>query len=132
MLGLYAITLFGSALLLFSVQPMVGRMVLPRFGDTPAVWNTCMVFFQAQLLAGYTYAHLTGRWLSPRWQTRLHLLVLFLPLIFLPISFDRGVAPLAHESPSIWLLAQLFVSVGVPFFVVSTSAPLLQKWTLRC
>ena len=81
MLALYSVTLFVSALLLFSVQPMVGRMILPHFGGTPAVWNTCMVFFQAALLAGYGYAHLTSRWLGSRTQPVVHGLVMLLPLM---------------------------------------------------
>jgi hypothetical protein len=76
LLAAYAVTLFVSATLLFLVQPMVGKLILPFFGGTPAVWNTCMVFFQAMLLAGYTYAHFTTRWLGVRRQALLHLVVL--------------------------------------------------------
>ncbi len=100
MLPLYTATLFLSALLLFSVQPMVGKMILPRFGGTSAVWNTCMVFFQAQLLVGYLYAHLAGRLLNSRWQLRLHLLMLALPVLFLPISFASSGAQ-THTAPRI-------------------------------
>lgn len=128
MLALYSLTLFVSALLLFSVQPMVGRMILPQFGGTPAVWNTCMVFFQAALLAGYGYAHLSSRWLGARKQPLLHCAVMLLPLIALPISFSGMVPPTATDSASLWLLARLTLVAGLPFFVVATSAPLLQKW----
>jgi SAM-dependent methyltransferase len=130
MLGLYSLTLFVSALLLFSVQPMVGKMILPRFGGASSVWNTCMVFFQAQLLVGYLYSHLSSRWLRPRWQMRLHLLVLALPVLVLPITFS-GDAPAASDSTNIWLLAELCAVVGLPFLVVASTAPLLQNWFSR-
>src|SRR5215470_16515999 len=81
MLLVFALTLFVSATLLFIVEPMVGKMMLPLLGGTPAVWNTCMVFFQAVLLAGYFFAHASTRWLGPRRQARFQLLVLVLPLL---------------------------------------------------
>ena len=124
---LFAITLFVSATLLFLVQPMVAKMVLPRLGGTPAVWNTCMVFFQAALLAGYAYAHATTTWLSARRQVLAHLVLLVLPLLVLPIAL-RGGAPPSESNPIPWLLWILVASVGLPFFVLSASAPLLQKW----
>src|SRR5438132_9772601 len=83
LLLLFAATLFVSATLLFLVQPMVGKMLLPMLGGTPAVWNTCMVFFQALLLAGYAYAHATTAWLGVRKQAVLHLAVLVLPFFSL-------------------------------------------------
>jgi hypothetical protein len=124
----FALTLFVSATLLFLVQPMIAKMLLPLLGGTPAVWNTCMVFFQAELLLGYLYAHATTRWLGVRRQARLHLALLLVPLLALPIGVASGWAPPADANPIPWLLAMLLTSVGVPFFVVSTSAPLLQKW----
>src|SRR5262249_8600887 len=127
---LFAVTLFVSATLLFLVQPMIAKMLLPSLGGPPAVGNTCMVFFQAVLLAGYGYAHLTTKWLGDRRQSQAHLLVLLLPcvLLLLPIGIPQGWTPPGDANPIPWLLAALTVSVGVPFFVVSTSAPLLQKW----
>jgi len=124
--------LFGAAILvsswlLFLVQPMFAKMVLPRLGGTPAVWNTCIVFFQATLLVGYLYAHLTTRWLGVRRQAVVHLGVLLLPLIVLPIAVT-GEPPPATGTPVWWLLGVLAVSVGLPFFVVSTTSPLLQRW----
>jgi hypothetical protein len=130
-MALYAVTLFASALLLFLVQPMAGKMILPKLGGTPAVWNTCMVFFQAMLLAGYAYAHGTTAWLSTRRQTVLHLVVLTLPLFVLPISVAEHAAPPSTDSPTGWLLLQLLIGIGVPFFVVSSTAPLLQTWFSR-
>ncbi len=130
MVPLYALTLFISALLLFLVQPMVGKMTLPMLGGTPAVWNTCMVFFQALLLAGYAYAHAATRMLGARKQAGLHLLVLALPfaLMTLPIAVPETVSPPTGDNPAWWLLGRLMVWVGLPFFVVSTTAPLLQMW----
>src|SRR5437762_3193369 len=90
LLFLFAATLFVSATLLFLVQPMIGKMLLPMLGGTPAVWNTCMVFFQALLLAGYAYAHVTTAWLGVRKQALLHLAVLLLPLLPPSLIVNRG------------------------------------------
>jgi spermidine synthase len=128
MLLLFALTLFASATLLFLVEPMVGKMILPLLGGTPAVWNTCMVFFQAILLAGYAYAHAATAWLGARKQAVLHLAVLLVPFLFFPLSVDRALLQGGEENPIPGLLLLLSVSVGMPMFVISTSAPLLQKW----
>jgi len=125
---LYAVTLLLSAALLFVVQPLFAKMVLPLLGGTPNVWNTCMVFYQAVLLAGYVYAHLTIRWLGPRRQAALHLAVLCLPWLVLPFGLSAGWSPPADSNPTLWLLSLLAVAVGLPFFVVSASAPMLQAW----
>jgi len=129
-LWLYAVTLLGSALLLFSVQPMVGKMLLPILGGTPGVWNTCMVFFQAVLLAGYAYAHGSVVLLGVRRQAAVHIVVLLSPLLLLPIVVGADSVP-TTDNPVPWLLGRLLLGVGVPFFVVSTSAPLLQRWFSR-
>jgi hypothetical protein len=131
---LFAVTLFLSAFLLFLIQPMIGKMLLPYLGGTPAVWNTCMVFFQAALLGGYLYAHEITRRFGIRRQLVLHLVLLLLPL--LPLAFlhldvsrlARDWLPPSEANPVGWLLLMLALSAGLPFFVVSTSAPLLQKW----
>ncbi|MCC6126279.1 MAG: fused MFS/spermidine synthase [Pirellulales bacterium] len=125
---LFAATLFLSAALLFSVQPMFAKMVLPRFGGAPAVWNTCLVFYQAVLLAGYLYAHLSVKWLGPRKQAALHLAVLLAPWIVLPIRIAENWSPPADAFPVPWVWLLLSLSVGLPFFVVSASAPVLQAW----
>jgi hypothetical protein len=125
---LYGLTIFLSATLLFLVQPMFAKMVLPLLGGAPAVWNTAMVFYQAALLAGYAYAHAATAWLGIRRQAALHLLVLLLPLLVLPIRVAGASAPPSHDNPIPWLLGVMAVAVGLPFFVVSTSAPLLQRW----
>jgi hypothetical protein len=124
----FALTLFVSALMLFLVQPMVAKMVLPRLGGTPAVWNTCMVFFQALLLVGYAYAHAATAWLGVRRQALLHLGLLLSPFAVLPLSLAPGWEAPADANPIPWLLGLLLVSVGLPFFLLATSGPLLQKW----
>ena len=130
-LVLFAVTLFTSALLLFLIQPMIGKAILPRFGGTASVWATCMVFFQAVLLAGYAYAHhLTNR-LSVGRQAVIHSVLLVLPLVafvVFPIGWSDGpdIEPSMH--PALGTLMLLLVLVGLPAFVVCTSAPLLQRW----
>jgi hypothetical protein len=139
-LPLFAVTLFISAFLLFLVQPMIGKMILPRLGGTPQVWNTCMVFFQAALLAGYAYTHTVSTRLSLRRQITLHGVMLCLPVILLvflvglpggshygPFNVE-GFEPPAGANPIPYTLFFLTLVVGLPFFVVSTSAPLLQRW----
>ena len=134
LLGAFTLTLFQSALLLFWVQPMVGKILLPYLGGTPAVWNTCMVFFQALLLGGYSYAHLlSGKKLATQCKIHLGLLLSgMIPLLLLhfqvePIS--QYFLPVPTESnPIPWLLAVLLICAGLPFFAVSTTAPLLQSW----
>lgn len=124
----FSATAFLGAALLFLVQPMIGKMVLPVLGGSPSVWITAMLFFQAALLIGYGYAHLSVTRLGPRRQSLLHLPILFLPLAVLPIAIPAGWVPPTSGSPSGWLLLLLAVSVGAPFLVVSTASPLLQRW----
>ena len=128
MLPVFASTLFLSAGLMFLVEPMVAKMVLPRLGGAAAVWSTCLVFFQTMLLLGYAYALLSTR-LLPRWaQVILHVCVL-LPLsaAVLPLALGAG-APPAEQSPVLWLLLRLTLACGAPVFVISATAPLLQHW----
>lgn len=126
--ALYGVTLFTSAGLLFAVQPMFAKFVLPLFGSTPSVWTTSLLFFQAALLAGYAYVHVATRWLGARRQAALHLVVLLAPLLVLPLAVPVGFVPSPDGVPVASLLALLTVSVGLPFFVVSSTAPLLQRW----
>jgi spermidine synthase len=107
---------------------MFAKMILPMLGGAPSVWNTCIVFYQSLLLAGYIYAHLATKYFGFRWQTIFHLGVLLLVLITLPISAARGWTPPVSSNPSLWLFLLLMVSVGLPFFTLSATAPLLQKW----
>lgn len=130
-LVVYSLTLFVSAFLLFAVQPMYAKVVLPFLGGTPAVWNTCMVFFQAFLLLGYAYSHVSTQWLGGRRQSLLHIIVLALPLIVLPVALPSG-GPASELWPAYWLLILLTTAVGLPFFVISTSNPLLQHWFASC
>jgi hypothetical protein len=123
----FTASLFLSAFLLFSVQPVVSRMLLPRLGGSPAVWNTCVCFFQAALLFGYCYAHFVARRLQPRAQLVLHALVLSSGLAVLPLSLGAD-APPAAVAPIGWLLARLALTVGAPFVAISATAPLLQHW----
>jgi spermidine synthase len=126
---LFSVTLFISAGLLFSVQPMIGKIILPKLGGTPAVWNTCMVFFQAVLLLGYAYAHFLTR-LGIRRQAMIHLGLILLPLFVLPIQVSsKTIMAIPNENnPIPWLIGFLVVAIGLPFFAVSATAPLLQKW----
>jgi hypothetical protein len=128
--ALFALTLLLSSGLLFLVQPMVAKMLLPSLGSSPGVWNTCMVFFQAGLLAGYAYAHVLPRWLGPRRHAVVHLLVLGLPFLVLPIAFSDTDPPVGVY-PAVWLLWVLLVSVGLPYIVVASCGPLLQRWFAR-
>jgi hypothetical protein len=127
-LWLFSLTLFVSAALVFLIQPMFAKFVLPLFGSTPAVWNASMVFFQMALLAAYLYAHVATRRLGVRRQAVLHTGVLALPLLVLPIAVPDGFVPSSSVSPVAQLLGLLAVTVGLPFFVAAASAPLLQRW----
>src|SRR5687767_8072775 len=113
-LAVFTLTLFLSASLLLLVQPMVGKMLLPLLGGTPAVWNTCMVFFQAALLGGYLYAHALSR-LGVRGQTIVHTGVLLLPLLVLPIAVNPRWLQTGELYPSVQVFALLGTSVGLPF-----------------
>jgi hypothetical protein len=124
----FTVTLFLSAALLFAVQPMVAKMILPLLGGAPSTWITCMLFFQTALLAGYAYAHWSTAWLGPRRQSVVHLLLLGLSLFVLPVALPGGWTPGSTGNPAGWLLLVLVVSVGLPFFVLSSTGPLLQQW----
>jgi len=126
----FAATLFVGAFLLFLVQPMVSKMLLPHLGGSPSVWNTCMVFFQAVLLLGYAYAH----WLATRFgglaQAAIHAGVLGVAALVLPFDLTTQVPP-ADSNPAPWLIARLATTVGPPFFAIAATAPLLQRWFSR-
>lgn len=124
---LYAAALLVSALLLFWIQPLFTRMVLPRFGGSPAVWTTASMFFQVMLLAGYFYAHLITQRLVLRTQLYLHLALVTMVFFVLPISLNAASSQLDSQ-PIASLLVLLTICLGLPFFVLSATAPLLQKW----
>jgi hypothetical protein len=128
LLILYSATVFVSAALLFWVQPLLGKLVLPLLGGTPETWNTCMVFFQAALLAGYAYAHWTTHRFGVRRQAIVHCALILVPLALLPVGLPDGSAPPSQSMPIPWLLSLLAISVGAPFLAVSATAPLVQRW----
>lgn len=125
MLRVFGIAIFLAAALLFLVQPMAGKVLLPVLGGGPSVWNTCMVFFQAMLLLGYVYAHLLTR-LAVRWQVGVHGLLMLAAAVMLPAAID--VTGPGESDPRAWVLMTLATMIGLPFFVVSASGPLLQRW----
>ncbi len=127
-LPLFAATMFISALLMFGIQPMFTKMVLPKLGGSPSVWAVAMCFFQAVLLAGYAYAHFISRYLSSPRAVIVHLVVMFAAFAFLPIGLAAGWGNPPGEGTSIWLLGLFAVSVGLPFFAIAGNAPLLQAW----
>src|SRR5215831_10017200 len=126
--ALYATTLFTSAVLLFAVQPMFTKMLLPRLGGAPAVWSVAIVVFQAALLAGYAYAHLLTRMLRPAQAAFVHLALLAVASASLPIGVIGGFDVPPEHGVSLWLVALIAGSIGLPFVALSASAPLLQSW----
>ncbi|MFL5339430.1 MAG: spermidine synthase [Gemmataceae bacterium] len=136
----YALTLFVSAFLLFIVQLLVSKMLNPLIGGTPVVWNTCSVFFQFMLLAGYLYAHASTKYLSVGRQVLVHLILLLVTCVALvlaavfagkPVAVSASLSPQGDRIPVFGILLVLLVAVGLPFFTVATSAPLLQRWFSR-
>jgi len=127
---LYAATIFLSSFLLFLVQPLIARLILPWFGGSAAVWTTCMLFFQALLLAGYAYAHLLTRY-SRRFEPLIHSALLVVALATLPIAPNELWKPHGNEDPVTWILLLLAASVGLPYFLLAANSPLLQAWFSR-
>src|ERR1700733_5750272 len=126
--ALYVATLFVSALLLFTVQPMFTKMVLPRLGGSPSVWSVAMVAFQTFLFAGYAYAHLVARLLRPAQAAALHLAFLSLVALTLPLGVASGFAVPPADDVTFWLVGLFALSIGIPFIALSATAPLLQHW----
>lgn len=126
-----AFTLFLSAFLLFCCQPMVGKMMLPLLGGAASVWTACVLFFQGMLLAGYLYAHGLAKLKSVRAQMAVHLGLLAVVFAFLPIRLSDAGQTNVGDGPVAWVLLELLRSVAVPFFAISTTAPLLQSWFSR-
>jgi hypothetical protein len=125
---IYSTTIFLNAALLFLMQPMVAKMVLPLLGGTPAVWNMSLFFFQALLLAGYLYAHLGSVWLGPKGHALFHLAIVLCATVFLPVVVPTHWFVGRVEQPAVLVLSVLLVGVGLPFFVLAAGSPLLQKW----
>ncbi len=128
---IYAATIFLSSFLLFLVQPLIARQILPWFGGTAAVWTTCMLFFQTVLLAGYAYAHATNAKLQPRPQAVLHTVLLAVALVLLPIAPNPMWAPTGSEEPITRILLVLTATVGLPYLLLASTSPLLQAWYAR-
>jgi len=121
-------TIFLSAILLFLVQPILGKIILPWFGGSAGVWATCLVFFQATLLAGYFYAHCLRRYLQPRWQVVLHASLLLCSLLLLPILPSPAFRRAGQFDPAFLILGLLASTVGIPYLLISSTSPLLQAW----
>jgi SAM-dependent methyltransferase len=128
---LFAVTIFASAFLLFLVQPIVAKQILPWFGGSAAVWTTCLVFFQTTLLLGYAYADFVVRHLTPRMQVRVHVALLALSLVVLPIIPGAFWKPSGDEQPIWQILGLLAATIGLPYFLLSTTSPLIQAWFAR-
>jgi hypothetical protein len=128
---LFAGTIFSSAFLLFLVQPLIAKQILPWFGGSAAVWSICMVFFQAVLLAGYAYSDWVTRHLRVRAQAALHVGLLLASLAFLPLVVRAGWKPTGAEDPTWLILGLLFATIGLPYFLLSTTGPLVQSWVAR-
>lgn len=128
---IFAGTIFTSAFSLFLVQPLIAKQILPWFGGSAAVWATCMVFFQVVLLAGYAYSDWLSRHLSPRIQVLIHVLLLGASLYFLPIVAQSHWKPTGSEDPTALILGLLLATIGLPYFLLSTTGPLIQAWVAR-
>lgn len=127
----YGLTIFLSAFLLFQVQPLIGKMILPWFGGSASVWTTCMLFFQLLLLLGYLYSHWVVRFLTARGQSMVHIALLAASLLLLPIGLSADWRPTGGENPTLRILGLLGFSIGLPYFVLSTTGPLIQAWFAR-
>ncbi len=130
-LFVYALTIFLSAALLFSVQPLFAKIVLPYLGGAPSVWSVALVFFQAALLAGYLYAHLLTQYLPGRQSVIVHVVVMVAATIALPLGIATGWGRPPVEGETLWLIGLFTISIGLPFFALSANAPLLQAWFAR-
>jgi SAM-dependent methyltransferase len=128
---LYALTIVVSAFLLFQVQPVIAKIILPWFGGSAAVWTTCLLFFQMVLLLGYLYSHAVIRYLKPRAQMLLHAGLLLASVVVLPIYPNVSWKPVGSAEPTLQILGLLAVTVGLPYFLLSTTGPLLQAWYAR-
>src|SRR5262249_21398619 len=127
----FTAAIFVSAALLFAVQPMFTKMVLPRFGGAPSVWSVAIVFFQAALLAGYAYAHWLTRYAGRRAAVLVHLWVMSAAAFALPLSIAQGWGRPPATGETLWLFGLFSASIGLPFFALAANSPLLQAWFAR-
>ena len=130
-MAIYAITIFLSAFLLFQVQPLIAKIILPWFGGSAAVWSASMLFFQLILLAGYSYAHVSVRYLKPRVQMIIHGTLLLASCLLLPILPSPSWRPTQAGDPTLRILELLTATIGLPYFLLSSTSPLLQAWYVR-
>src|SRR5947209_2165243 len=128
---LYAIATFLSAFLLFQVQPLIAKIILPWFGGSAAVWAAAMLFFQLVLLAGYSYAHFLIRYLQPRKQLLVHGALLAVSCALLPIMPSTKWQPTEAGDPTLRIITLLAATIGLPYFLLSSTSPLLQAWYVR-
>jgi len=129
--AVYAATIFLSAFLLFQVQPMIAKFILPWFGGSAAVWSAALLFFQLLLLAGYLYAHISIRYLKPKFQLWVHAALLAIAAVTLPIVPAARWKPTAGGDPTLQILILLVATVGLPYGLLSSTSPLLQAWYVR-
>ncbi len=129
--GLFGATIFTSAFLLFSIEPLIAKRILPWFGGSAAVWSTCLVFYQAALLVGYLYARLLTRYLASQWQSATHIALLLGSLAALPIGPGDRWKPAPFSDPTWLILVLLAATIGLPFIVLSATTPLIQDWLAR-
>ena len=130
-MALYTITVFLGAFLLLQIQPSIARSILPWFGGTAAVWSSCLLFFQVLLLAGYVYSHVSVTFLEGRFQALLHTALLLASLLLLPVFPSESWKPAGTEEPVFRILGLLVVTIGLPYFLLSTTGPLIQAWLVR-
>ncbi|MCY7374145.1 MAG: fused MFS/spermidine synthase [Spirochaetaceae bacterium] len=128
MVALFVAAAFLGAAMLFLIEPMLAKLLLPSFGGSPTVWSTSTLFFQGVLLAGYVYVHVSTRRLGPRRQPWAHLALLVLPLLLLPVGLPSDAEPPVGSDPVWWLLRVLLVAIGLPFALLAATGPLLQRW----
>ena len=124
----FALVIFISAFLIFLVQPLIAKQILPWFGGSAAVWATCLLFFQTALLAGYAYADAVTRWLSLKRQVMLHTALLGAAALTMPILVGEGWRPQGSEEPISRILLLLTATIGLPYFLLATTTPLVGAW----
>ena len=127
-MALYPWVIFLGAFLLFQIQPLIAKIILPSFGGSSVVWSTCMLFFQVVLLLGYAYAHWLNEYLRGRKQAMVHSALLLASIAVLPIGPDAARSVTGVDHPSWQILKLLAVTIGIPYFLLSSTSPLLQAW----
>ena len=127
----FGIAVFLSAWLVFQIQPMMSKLILPWFGGSPQVWTVCLLFFQSLLFAGYLFAHLLERWCSPRWQAAIFVGLLIAAVLLTPVVPSNDWKPRNSADPTFQILLLLLRFIGLPYFLLSATGPLLQAWHHR-